>query len=224
MEGKGNQTVVSGLVYFVSGDLLANLGRNKAIDIVTTAAGTEIPGHIQRATETAIEMQVTDGTRKNILLKDVSDIYSSKAFNFEMLSSSLKIQPSNNSYNADATEISFKPAHKGALGYIAHRPQQPASNLPGTEGGVKTSSLRQMVAIDIANMLAPAIAVPLIFRGPSLAQRQVLQGYGNGSDGQPYFAPQTWANGTYHPFPFTSNNTLNTLIEQQGIASHNPLF
>ncbi len=225
MQNKGEQTIVSGLVYFSGGDWLPNLSRGRALDVVTSVSGTAISGRIQRTTENSLEIQLIDGTRKSIPFKDIADLTSGKAFNFELPSTKLKIQPDNSTYEADAATISFKPSTtRGVLNFVARRPEAPASRLPGAEGGVKNSTIATMVAADIANMIAPAIAAPLIYRGPSLLDKQLLHGNGNVSDSLPYYAPQIYANGKYVPYPFTGNTAVDTAITNTGIAQGNPLF
>ena len=183
-------------------------------------------GHIGSVTDTTLEMILTDGTRKSVPLKQIETIVSPRAFTISMPASSMKIEPSDNSYQADAMSISFTPAmfHSGVR-FLARGPQVPKSNLPGVEGGISNKILAQMVITDlVVNTVAPAIAIPVIFRGPTLHDQQLLHGAGNASQGQPYFAPQFYKDGSVALYPFTKNSTLNYLLFQQGLNSGNPLF
>ena len=204
VESTGANPKVTGQAYMVRGDWLKALGGNVAPEVVTLKDGTEFSGHVGSATPTTLEMELFDGTRKSVPLAAVTAIVSPRAFTFEIPSRSMRIQPADNSYAADAINISFSPAvfHHAALAFHSHKPKVPPSTLPGTEGGISSKTLAFFAINDIiVNTLANAIGIPLVMRPPSLINRQLLFFNANESDGQPLFAPQIYANGTVHFYP-----------------------
>jgi hypothetical protein len=200
----GANPIVTGSAYFVRGDWIKALGRNVAREIVTLKDGTENSGHVVGvSTDTTVEMVLSDGMRKTIRLADISTRVSPRAFSFEIPSRSLHIQPTDNSYGADAINIRFNPAmlHSG-MSLLTHKPQVPLSTLPGTEGGISDKALTFMVVNDIAaGTIANAIAIPLVFSASTLHTRQLLYAAENAAAGQSKYAPQVYANGTIHYYP-----------------------
>jgi hypothetical protein len=149
-------------------------------------------------------MLVIDGTRKSVPFANIASITSPRSFTFEIPSRSVRIDPTNNSYVADAINIRFKPdVFRGGLAFMSRKPQVPTSTLPGTEGGISNKALTFMVVNDlVVGTVANAIAIPIVFTRPeSLATRQLLFINGNQTVNQPIFEPQVWANGTIHFYP-----------------------
>jgi len=205
VDSTGQIPKVTGQAYFLRGEWLKELGRMLGPETVTIKDGTEFSGHIGTATDTTLEMLLADGSRKSVPLSDVTAIISPRAFTFDIFSRSIRIQPADNSYAADTMNIRFTPSvvHSvHALAFRARKPQVPISTLPGAEGGISDKALDFMVVNDIVvGTIANCIGMPLVFRPPSLVNRQLLFINGNQSDNQPLYSPQIWANGTIHFYP-----------------------
>ncbi len=201
---ENNQSVMSGIAYYLHGDWLNNLGRNQASEVVVVTDGAAFSGHIVGASSSALDMVLVDGNRKSINFADVSSITSPRAYTFRIPATSLKIEPSDGSYTAEVNDISFSPAmfrSRIAL-FSSNKPQVPKSTLPGTEGGISNKYIATMIATDIlSNTIAPAIAVPIVFTRSTLHARQLLFFNENNSVNQPLFAPQIFGNGSVYFYP-----------------------
>jgi len=204
VDSTGANPKVTGHAYFLRGEWLKELGRTINPETLTLNDGTVYTGHISSASDTALEMLVTDGSRKSVPFTNIASIISPRAFTFEIPSRSVRIEPANNSYVADAINIRFKPAvFRGGLAFVSRKPVVPTSTLPGTEGGISNKALTFMAVNDImVGTVANAIAIPIVFGRPTpLITRQLLFINGNQSDNQPLYSPQVWANGTIHFYP-----------------------
>jgi hypothetical protein len=205
VDSTGQIPKVTGQAYFLRGEWLKELGRTLAPETVTIKDGTDYSGHIGTATDTTLEMVLTDGTRKSVPLADITSLTSPRAFTFEIFSKSIRIQPADNSYTAEAMNIRFKPAmfHSAhALAFMNRKPAVPTSRLPGTEGGISDKAIDFMVINDIAvGTIANVIGIPIAFSASTLHSRQLLFIGANNSAGQPLFSPQVYANGSVHFYP-----------------------
>ena len=200
----GVKPKVTGQAYFLKGEWLNEFGRNIQDEIVTAKDGTEFSGHVRGAKGATLDLQLNDGNSKSLPIDSILSIVSPRSYSFEISTEALRIDPTDNSYNGDATDIRFTPnVFHSRVAFLPQKSKVPRSTLAGTEGGINNKTLAMFAVNDVMiNTVANVIAIPIVFGRPiPLITRQLLFFSGNASDGQPLYSPQVWANGTVHFYP-----------------------
>jgi len=195
---EGSNTVISGTSYFFNGEWLDNLSSSRAVELIKLVDGTILSGRVANATDKNVDVVLADGSRRTINIVDISSILSPRAFTFRIIADSVKRDPSDGSYTADVSGVTFDQRRQ----VISQKPKIPQSTLPGTEGAVSNKQIATMIATDVlVSDVLPAIAIPLIFTRSTLHARQLLYTSRNSNAGQNAYAPQIYSDGTVHYYP-----------------------
>jgi hypothetical protein len=167
------QTLISGIAYFNDGEWLRYIDDEKAYDILQTDQG-EVTGKITGFDNNELQVDMADGTHRQIASASVSDIRSPRAFAFtvpitqaadfdKLIAQGLPIE-------TEAEQITMKPAEK--IYHLAALKKD--SDLQG-DGDTSTAKLVFVsTALSLVELgtLAPLIAVPLGTQGVAATARQ----------------------------------------------------
>lgn len=219
---QGESSDLRGLVYFLGGMWLSNLGSANAIDVVDTVSGETLRGRIRSRLDNAFAFKPDNGPMRKLLFTDIENINSPRAYMFSAPAALGKViidinapsahssppplyprsaadgssppfaslpssaiptpsahsipavdsQPAN-SLQFDSNTISFVSTMGRAV--LAKKAKIPQSNLAGTEPGITKAEIGTFIGLNIANELAPAIAIPLVLNGsaPAYAKRKL---------------------------------------------------
>ncbi len=153
-------SIVGGLVFFMDGQWLKNLGQKRTEDLITTIKEEELHGRIvARAAQAFVFQPETGGTRK-VNFSDVKSIVSPRAFSFNIPTPTARLSPTDNSMSFDSNLIKMAPSVPRAR--FAHRAAVPQSTLAGADTGISNRAIGTFIALDIISELAPAITAPLV--------------------------------------------------------------
>jgi hypothetical protein len=160
--GQQNQAVIGGLVYFYDGQWLNNLASPKVMDTVELLDGTRMTGKIYARVGQSFAFKPADGGQRKINFTDIKTISSPRAYTFNIPVPTTRITPTDTTFNFDASNVVLTPSAIGGRVVMAKKAVLPASKLPGTEQGISNRSIATFIALDIANDITPAIAIPLV--------------------------------------------------------------
>jgi hypothetical protein len=160
--GQQTQSVIGGLVYFYDGQWLKNLASPKAMDTIELLDGTRITGNIYARVGQAFAFRPVDGGQRKVNFSEIKTISSPRAFTFNIPVPTTRINPADTTMTFDASRIVLTPSAVAGRVTIAKKAVLPKSTLAGTEQGISNRSIATFIALDIANDLAPAIAIPLV--------------------------------------------------------------
>lgn len=160
IEVKNKTTNLRGLVYFSGGLWLTNLGSSNAIDVIDTVSGEQLRGRIRASLDNAFAFKPEDRPMRKLALAEIKSINSPRAYIFLVPTESGKVVPSSNSLQFDSNTISF--ASTFGHGLLTGHATLPNSTLAGTEPGITKTQIGTFIGLNIANELAPAIAIPLV--------------------------------------------------------------
>lgn len=172
-------TSLDALVYFNDGDWLKELYRGKRTrESITLKSGEIVSGNVRSVGEEALNIELIPGTVKKIELADVVTVDSPYAYRINVALANVKIAPDSQDLAADGGAVQFTPATvvSGKFGNQLAKNKTavlPASNLPGTEGGITRNKIAAMVAADTVNTLAPLVAIPIVV---PLGERSAIRG------------------------------------------------
>ncbi|MBK9203576.1 MAG: hypothetical protein IPL73_14335 [Candidatus Obscuribacter sp.] len=172
-------TSLDALVYFNDGDWLKELYRGKRTrESITLKSGEIVSGNVRSVGEEALNIEIIPGTIKKIELGDIVGVDSPYAYRINVALANVKIAPDSQDLAADGGAVQFTPATiiNGKFGNQLAKNKTailPASNLPGTEGGITRNKIASMVAADTINTLAPLIAIPIVV---PLGERSAIRG------------------------------------------------
>ncbi len=161
---------VRGLVYFWGGSWLTNLGSANAVDVVDTISGEQLRGRVRAALDNALAFKPEDGPMRKLALTEIKSINSPRAYVFTIPTEPGKISPEANSLQFDSISISFAPTFGHAL--LVKKARIPQSTLAGTEPGISTTQIGALIGVNIANEMAPAIAIPLVLNASIVRHAQ----------------------------------------------------
>lgn len=172
-------TSLDALVYFNDGDWLKELYRGKRTrESITLKSGETVSGNVRSIGDEALNIEIIPGTIKKIDLAEVVTVDSPYAYRINVALSNVKIAPDSQDLAADGGAVQFTAATiiTGKFGNQLAKNKTavlPASNLPGTEGGITRNKIASMVAADTVNTLAPLIAIPIVV---PLGERSAIRG------------------------------------------------
>ncbi len=164
-------SMVAGLVFFMDGQWLANLGPKSSADIITTVKDEQIRGRIvARAGQAFVFQPELGGTRK-INFSEVKTITSPRAFSFNIPTPTARLSPTDNSLAFDSNLIRMAPSVSQARYKQASVPK---STLAGADTGISNRAIGTFIALDIISEIAPAIVAPLVLN-PSTQKHALKQ-------------------------------------------------
>lgn len=163
---QGLNSKMNGLVYFLQGLWLTNLGSNNATDVIDTISGEQLRGRIRTELDSAFAFKPDNGPMRKLQFTDIKNISSPRAYWVSIPITSGKVVPSGNSVQFDSNSISFICTF--GHGLMAAKPKTPQSTLAGTEPGISKAQIGTLIGINIANEIAPAIAIPLVLNGSTV--------------------------------------------------------
>jgi len=157
-----SNSVIGGLVYFYDGQWLNNLASPKMPDTIELLDGTQLTGKIYARLGQAFAFKPADGGQRKINFTDIKTISSPRAYTFNIPVPTTRITPADTTMTFDASSIVLMPSGVAGRIAMAKKAVLPQSHLPGTEQGISNRSIATFVALDIANDIIPAIAIPLV--------------------------------------------------------------
>ena len=163
---QGQNSSVHGLVYFLEGLWLSNLGSNNAIDVIDTISGEQLRGRIRARLDNAFAFKPDNGPIRKLPFTEIANIHSPRAYVFTVPAESGKVVPSGDAIQFESKNISFAPTF--GSGALSQNAKVPKSTLSGTEPGMTTAEIGTFIGLNIANELAPAIAIPLVLNKRNL--------------------------------------------------------
>jgi len=171
-----NSSIVAGLVFFVDGTWLPNLGPRRTVDEIVTNAGETILGRITGRSGQAFSVQPEQGGNRKVNFSDIRSIKSPRAFAFNISTPSARLSPTDNSFSFDSNMITLKPSSDQA--HIASaKAKVPRSTLAGADPGVSDRAVNTFIALDIFSEIVPAIAIPLVLN--PITQRHAIKQISN---------------------------------------------
>jgi hypothetical protein len=154
-------TTVAGLVYFLDGSWLPNLGRTVAPDVITLKNGEVVRGHIPGRTGDAFVVQTVEGQSRKVSFGDIATISSPRAFAFNIPVTGQPAGSNLTSLTFESSNMTMLPTLGGPL-LASRKATVPVSTLPGAEVGISNTAIATFVALDILiSDIAPAVSIPL---------------------------------------------------------------
>ncbi|MBX9720403.1 MAG: hypothetical protein K2X81_03315 [Candidatus Obscuribacterales bacterium] len=153
-------SIVGGLVFFMDGQWLKNLGPKRTPDVITTVKDEVMSGRIVARAGQAFVFQPEQGGTRKVNFSDVKSIVSPRAFSFNIPTPTARLSPTDNSLSFDSNLIRVSPSIARAR--FAHRPSVPQSTLAGADTGISNRAIGTFIALDIISEIAPAITAPLV--------------------------------------------------------------
>jgi hypothetical protein len=176
-----NTSVVAGLVFFLDGSWLPNLGPRRTVDEIVTNAGENILGRITGRSGQAFSVQPEQGGVRKVNFSEIRSIKSPRAFAFNIPTPSARLSPTDSSFAFDSNMITLKPSTDQAR--IANaKARVPRSTLAGADPGVSDRAVNTFIALDIFSEIAPAIAIPLVLN--PITQRHAIKQISRSLDAQ----------------------------------------
>ncbi len=160
VELQGNTNTLTGLAYFLEGLWIANLGSPNAIDVIDTISGEQLRGRIRARLDEGFAFKPENGPMRKLLLKEIKNIKSPRAYTFSIYTEPGKLIPLSDSLQFNVSNISFVPTF--GRDFIAKNAKVPESHLAGTEPGITKTQIAAMVGMNMTVDLAPAIVIPLV--------------------------------------------------------------
>ncbi len=186
---QGQSSNVHGLVYFLEGLWLTNLGSATAIDVIDTVSGEQLRGRIRSVLDNAFAFKPDNGPMRRLPFADIKNIRSPRAYVFSIPADMGKLAPAGNAVQFDSNSISFAPTFGSAA--LIHNARVPKSTLSGTEPGISTAEIGTFIGLNVANEIAPAIAIPLVLNKHNLqGGLNEIQRYNNAHGGTGQFSGQ----------------------------------
>lgn len=149
--------VLGGLAIMLEGLWVANVAAESK-ESVDTVDGATVSGQITGRTADAVVLKKADGSAQNVPFNKIKTIHSPRAFLFNIYSDGVKINPADSSVTFTANSVLISPA----LANNSRRTYVPRFGLAGTEAGISKRALAMFVTLDIINMVAPAVVIPLV--------------------------------------------------------------
>ena len=177
-------SVVAGLVFFMDGSWLKNLGPLRASDHITTNSGEEIVGRITARSGQSFSVQPERGGIRKVNFSEIKSIVSPRAFAFNIATPTARLSPTDSTLTIDSNLIKMAPSISQFR--ISRKPVLPKTDLAGTDLGVTKKAMGTFLAIDLFSEIAPAIAIPLVLNRSTQAHalkliNDALQNSINGS-------------------------------------------
>jgi len=176
----GNVSIIGGLVYFYSGDWLANLAKRNAYEVIHTMDGSTLRGRITGRSGSSFLILTSSGASTNVPFASIKSISAQRAFTFNIVAPSTNIARLQTSFNATAITLTQTRIPRR---FLAHRQAiLPVSTLAGTELAISNRTLATFVALDIMSLITPAIVTPLVLNsrtqqaGKNQLRRFAIQG------------------------------------------------
>lgn len=162
--GTSANQVVEGFFILDGGEWLKDLnqGLRAHQDQITTIDGSVQRGRVQGVTGNKLALEVLPGQVKTIPLNTIADISSKTVYRFQLPVNDIKLEPASQSLTATATKASLSPSQNVGSLVASSKLTLPKSTLPGTEGGIKKSTIVGMLAVDAVQTLAPIVAMPIV--------------------------------------------------------------
>lgn len=157
---QANSSVVAGLVYFMDGQWLTNLGARRISDRIITTAGEEIVGRITARAGQAFSVQPEQGGIRKVNFSDIKSIVSPRAFAFNIPTPTARLSPTDTTLTIDSNLLTLAPSVAQAR--FAHKAIVPKSELAGADLGITNRAIATFIALDIISEIAPAVSIPLV--------------------------------------------------------------
>lgn len=154
-------STMSGLVFFLAGSWLGNLGSLRAPDVIATISGEQIIGRVVSRQDQTLAVQLSSGGTRRVNFSDIQSITSPRAFTFNVPAQSSTAV--NDALIFQASELNLAPSGLNGHLLASRKASVPASNLPGTDPGISNRSIAQFVALDVfVSDIIPAVSIPLV--------------------------------------------------------------
>lgn len=157
---QGKTSVVAGLVFFMNGSWLKNLGPLRTSDHIVTNSEEEIRGRITSRSGQSFSVQPEKGGIRKVKFSEIKSIVSPRAFAFNIAAPTARLSPTDSTLSIDSNLITMVPSIS-QFGF-SRRTALPKTDLAGTDLGVTKKAMGTFLAIDLFSEIAPAIAIPLV--------------------------------------------------------------
>jgi hypothetical protein len=158
--------VIEGFFVLDGGEWLKDLNQglrgHHHQDQLTTLDGSVQRGRVQGVTGNKLALEVLPGQVKTFPLNSIADISSKTVYRFQLPVNDIKLEPASQSLTATATKALLSPSQNVGDLVASGKLVLPKSTLPGTEGGIKKSTIVGMLAVDAVQTLAPIVAMPIV--------------------------------------------------------------
>lgn len=157
---QAKSSVVAGLVFFLEGAWLKNLGSARTYDRIITVSGEEIVGRITARAGQGFSVQPEKGGIRKVNFSEIKTVVSPRAFAFNIATPTARLSPTDTTLTIESNLITLAPSISQFR--LASRPLVPRTELAGTDPVVTKKAMATFLAIDLFSEIAPAIAIPLV--------------------------------------------------------------
>lgn len=165
-------SVVAGLVFFMDGNWLSDLGPKRTADEIITNSGEMITGRIIGRSGQSFTVQPGEGATRKVNFSDVKSVKSPRAFSFNIPTPTARLSPTDSTLSFESNLITMSPSTSQPR-FASTRAIVPRSTLAGADPGVTDRTIGMFVALDVFSEIAPAISIPLVLN--PITQRHALK-------------------------------------------------